>query len=116
MSRTLNTLADYGLNVNLGSLSLGVQPNFSEEYNLLIMINFYLLFRWNYDCVVRNFLKVLFRQFSNFEFGYSNFKMLLALENMRFDESTSRLSMNPTASRVYEHETFPIKQMASLTL
>jgi hypothetical protein len=53
---------------------------------------------------------------SNFEFGYSNFKVLLALENMRFDEATSRLSMNPTASRIFEHETFPIKEMASLQL
>lgn len=65
------------------------------------MLNLYLLFRWSYDCVTRNFLKILFRRFSNFEFGYSNFKVLLVLENLRFDESTDRLTMNPTVSRIF---------------
>lgn len=91
--------------VNPEGESHGFLPDLSEENNLLAMLNLYLHFRDNYNCVSRNFLKHLYRRLSNFEFGYSNFKVLLTLENMRFDEFTDRLILNPTASRVFEYET-----------
>jgi hypothetical protein len=59
----LLTLSDCGLSITIKPdvQPLHITPNFSEETNLLIMLNMYLLFRWDYDCVARNYLKLLFR-------------------------------------------------------
>lgn len=45
------------------------------------MINLYILFSEEYTTPKRNFLKEIFRQLNNFKYGYSNFKVLLNMEN-----------------------------------
>jgi hypothetical protein len=43
------------------------------------MINLFLLLESNYNCVDRQFLRHVFRYLKNFEYGYSNFKILTLL-------------------------------------
>lgn len=45
------------------------------------MINLYLFYSENYTSVKRKFLRDTFRLLHNFKYGYSNFKVLLNLEN-----------------------------------
>lgn len=45
------------------------------------MINLYIFFSENYTTVKRVFLRDIFRLLDNFKYGYSNFKVLLNLEN-----------------------------------
>lgn len=67
------------------------------------MINLFLLFVENYNCTSRQFLRTIFRYLKNFEYGYSNFKVLLALENVDM-ELIEFMGNNPTVSKTFESE------------